>query len=475
MQSQPPNSSDKIDSELLEIPELVDEWYDSYDDIKNFLYRYPNGLRVVVSVNPKTVEFDYSMVINGGSYYERQVGVPQGTAHFLEHVLGSPNNLCKTEQELIKYKQGNKDRAAFNSNASTSRKCMYFETHGHYSALMRAVDYMNARILFPLEDLEKFIDKEANIIANEIGRLVKEEKDERLSYEKHTWGETHPEFAERVIGTTESISKITVDDLQKFYEATFVPSNMVMALQVPEMPDVTFWKEVAKIDSTLPNKPFTLSYTTGQLDLPNSPGFFVDERAANVFFSVSFAYTLNYELNYRDERLVGLMKSIFYRAGQDYLRTEKHLVYAIDVTYNSNLFSHRLRGISVEASKEKLLEVLDETYYFLNEYIFEYLDSDRGQDWLNSAISNYIYKVNSEVDEDYAEAIAADVVIAEKDYKFEFEKAKEEVLKMTVIDVKSFITEFLKRKPNFWFSSPYSQEEIEGIFRQSKFYRNSSQ
>ncbi|MDQ6986134.1 MAG: hypothetical protein Q9M91_07370 [Candidatus Dojkabacteria bacterium] len=56
--------------------------------------------------------------------------------------------------------------------------------------------------------------------------------------------------------------------------------------------------------------------------------------------------------------------------------------------------------------------------------------------------------------------------------KFNLKEATEVTSKLTIKDLKQFYKDFIKVKPIFWFVSPYNDEEIYKIFKQSKYYKN---
>lgn len=453
-------------------PKLIDKWKDKYDLIDNYLYEYENGLRLVVSVNPKTTDFDYTVGINGGSYYERQVGVPQGTAHFLEHILfGSPNDLCKTEKELMEYTFGNRKRAGFYQNAYTSRKFIYIYAHGNYNAAERMLRYINAQVLFPLEKVKDFIEKERKIITNEIQRKPKEERDSGLQYDKFFWGDIYPEFAERGIGTVETVASVTVEDLLKYHEAIMIPGNMVLAVQLPSKPTKTIMSYLSDLASKLPSRKVNLKRNIIKYDPGFRHGYFHDPDNSSIFFSIAFHYELMPKFDYRRDRLYMLTTSLIRKIGYDYLRLEKHLVYSVDTFNDLEMINVKNRGLSIQTDKEKLLEVLDETYYMLYEYIDKFLDSASGKRWLDDIISTYLFRRNSEFDANYAEDIGGKVLDAINEYKFDYTKAKKAMMKIKTQDIKEFMHEFLEIVPCFWFNAPHPEAEIKEIFMQSKFYK----
>ncbi|MDQ6986136.1 MAG: hypothetical protein Q9M91_07360 [Candidatus Dojkabacteria bacterium] len=140
---------------------LLDSWKDDYNNISNKIYQLDNKVKLIHSENPNTLDFDFSIIIKGGSYYERQVGVPQGTAHLLEHIIAAnPNNLFKTRSEIDNFTYGTRTRPSIDHNASTSREYIYIYAHSNFKAWKEVIDFNFARVNYPLDNIEKFIEKE---------------------------------------------------------------------------------------------------------------------------------------------------------------------------------------------------------------------------------------------------------------------------------------------------------------------------
>lgn len=454
-------------------PKLIDKWKDTGEDITNHWYQYENGCSLVVAINPRTVDFNFSVVIKGGSSFEPQLGVPFGTAHFLEHILyEAPNRLCKNLDEMQGYKYGNKSRPGFSANASTDKRWVFYYAHGHEKAAERMVKYTLAKIDITGTLNKEEIEKQRNIITNEINRKLKEERDSGLQYDRKFISPVYPEFHHRVVGTVESINEIDSDHLSEFMRATHTPKNTVVTIQSAKMPGKGLMRIIDNFAQSLSNSETEVK----ERILPFDPGFqyghFHDGDLTSVQFYLTYFGKTQRKLDYRLDRLLVLLKPLLWRLGQAYLRDEKHLSYTLEPFSSRYPIDNLQKGFSLKTEKKDLLLFLDEAYTMLFDYSKEFLESSMGQKWFTNLISDYIFQRNKEIDSEYAEDMGIGILDRDiSDYKFEFKKAKAEMLKLTTKDLLDFFQEYIRKEPIFWFVSPHQEEEIMEIFKQSKFYK----
>ncbi len=164
---------------------IIKKWVDTNEKTTNYRYSLDNGMEFVHAVNPRSRECNFSVVVSGGMAFEEEIGVPQGTAHFLEHIIfGNPNNFLKTKDKFDSFTFGTKYRPGFSSNATTTRQYVYFYGHGNRKASKRILKYIYAVMNYPKKRIGGFIEKERNIILGELERMYKEDKDSGLEYDK---------------------------------------------------------------------------------------------------------------------------------------------------------------------------------------------------------------------------------------------------------------------------------------------------
>ncbi len=452
---------------------IKEYWIDySYFNSKVYICETPGGTNVVVVVNPLTYEFNFNAVIAGGGAYEMQLGVPIGTAHFLEHTLASnPNKIFKTYHELDEDSFGTKYKAGYNANAATGRENLYFYAHGNVKAASRILKFIYAQLDFPDKNIGKYLEKEKKIIKAEIDRKEKEEESNLVQFERFFWKEKFPEFTEYLIGTHETVESIQSSDLKKFKEAIMHKDRTTITIQTNKFPDEKLTKQINKFDKLFKNEPSLLIKNKNKLNPLFKYSHFKEIKNKGVFFSINYFYQLPKTVNYRQDRLYVLLNSLFWKICQEYLREEKSLIYGAG-TINTTLFlDFKDRGITINCNQENLLEVLDETHYVLNSYYKKFLKSPKGKKWFNGIISEYVFKTNENIDASKAEGIGIDLLEGNPYYNFDFRKSKKAMLELSTEDLAKFFGEFMKTPPGFWFTSAYEDEEILGIFEKSKFYK----
>ena len=156
---------------------------------------------------------DQHFLLNG-----REIRVPSGTAHFLEHKLFE--NEDSDAFELFA-------RTGASSNAYTSydRTCFIFSaTDGFYDSLRILLGFVREPYF-----TKETIDKEQGIISEEI-RMYDDSPGWQLmtgvlGLEYHN----HP-IKEDIAGTEQSIAEITPEMLYDCYNAFYTPENMVISI-----------------------------------------------------------------------------------------------------------------------------------------------------------------------------------------------------------------------------------------------------
>jgi len=155
----------------------------------------------------------------GGRYEETKI---KGAAHFLEHIVfkGTKNYACEEIKQQIEGVGGT-------LNAFTSEECTCYFAKVPSRHAEKTFDILSDMILQPLI-LKKDVDKERGVILEEIKmyndlpqHLVGDFLDQLL------WG-AHP-LGQNIAGTLDSVGKMSFEDLRKFHQYFYVPSNIVVA------------------------------------------------------------------------------------------------------------------------------------------------------------------------------------------------------------------------------------------------------
>lgn len=454
----------------------IDSYYYYVSKIRTNIYETKEGLKVIESVNKNTVEYDFSIVVNGGTYFEDILNVHQGTAHLLEHLIfGNPNSFLKTKNALSEYKMGSKKRASFYSNASTTHLFLYFFAHGHENAKLRILKFITSQVLFPEKNISKYLEKERSIVIAEKNQRKKDEKWSWLQYMKKVFGEEFKNFRRDVLGEIESIEAITKDDILKYYQHIFRADNMAVAVQTSKPLSTTEKKVIRDLSVALkPKKPEKPNKTPKNFIPKYANHTFKNENARDIFMSINYFYTLKFDLeteeDYLNDRLYLFLTDLINKVSYDYIREQKHLTYSISGINENVLFNTKNRGITLSFSFENFEEVLDSLYEMIYVEFEKFLMSKRGKRWLNNILSYYIYKTNQKHDPDYAEYIAVEV-LDNKFSKFDYRIAKKAAKSITPEKLLDFAKKFFEIEPIFWINSPYEDEEILKVFENHKFHK----
>ncbi|MBE6144918.1 MAG: insulinase family protein [Firmicutes bacterium] len=196
-------------------------------DVDVFYEKLDNGLEVYISpknnVNNIYVTYSTKYGSNQNDFVpigkNKMITVPLGIAHFLEHQLFNQED--GTDVMTFFSERGT------DVNANTNKiKTTY---------LFSGPDFFEENLKFLLEYVEKpyftddSVQKEKGIIEQEI-KMYQDKPFTRL-YEGITYNAFHKHpIKYPVIGTIESINKITKEDLYTCYNTFYHPSNMVLVI-----------------------------------------------------------------------------------------------------------------------------------------------------------------------------------------------------------------------------------------------------
>ncbi len=183
------------------------------------IHRLANGITVTLERLPHLHSASVGVWVRAGSANE----APQenGLAHFLEHLFfkGTKNRNVREIMEAIEGRGGQ-------INAFTSREhtCLYVRMLSHHVGV-------GIEILADILSNSLFCDmeKERNVILEEIASI--EDTPDELIHDllaAHQWPD-HP-LGRPISGTQASVSAITRDDVQKFFERCYVPENMFVSV-----------------------------------------------------------------------------------------------------------------------------------------------------------------------------------------------------------------------------------------------------
>lgn len=185
-----------------------------------------NGLKVVAEEISNSFPFSLSISILSGSRDE--INVPNGTAHFLEHILFRRTKRLKSKQIAKEFERYGAIANAFTTKEYTS----YFVTanQSNFEKISKLLYEVVFRPEFNLGDIEK----ERKIIIDEI--ISSEEDPEDVLNDKVAEQQFPKNNISRPIaGTIESVNEIGLKDIEVFYKNHYVASNIIISYSGPDV------------------------------------------------------------------------------------------------------------------------------------------------------------------------------------------------------------------------------------------------
>jgi predicted Zn-dependent peptidase len=184
------------------------------------VHTLPNGIRILFKYAPSPITH-CCFVVNAGA---RDEGEQQtGLAHFIEHLLFKETERRSTNQILNRLEVVGADLNAYTAKEYTCIHASLLNQH-----LERAVDLFEDIIFhstFPEEELEK----ERGVILDEIASYLDQPDEaiqddfEELLFKDHSIGRN-------ILGSAETVSKLSKADIDQFIGANYNTSQMVFAV-----------------------------------------------------------------------------------------------------------------------------------------------------------------------------------------------------------------------------------------------------
>lgn len=193
---------------------------DNISDERIVVKELDNGLRVVAEEMPAHFPCSISISIISGSRDEIQV--PNGTAHFLEHIVFRRTKRLKSKQIAKEFEKYGAIANAFTTKEYTS----YFVT-ANSNNLKKVFNLLYEVVLDP-EFNQNDIEKERKIIIDEI--VSAEEDPEDLITDKIAAMQFPKQFISMPIaGSVDSVNEININNLNNFFEENYNPNNIIIA------------------------------------------------------------------------------------------------------------------------------------------------------------------------------------------------------------------------------------------------------
>lgn len=186
-----------------------------------------NGLRVALATTPRSRVSYIGVAVNAGSRDEPEN--LQGLAHFVEHTIFKGTSSRKSW-----HISNRMESIGGELNAYTSKEETLIYTNAPAGRPERAVELL-ADIIADSRFPEKEIDREREVIVDEINSYLDSPADsifdefEELAYAGSA-------LAHNILGTPESVKKLTSFDCRNFLDRNYTPANMTLYVADPADP-----------------------------------------------------------------------------------------------------------------------------------------------------------------------------------------------------------------------------------------------
>jgi predicted Zn-dependent peptidase len=442
---------------------------DTLTKITHTIYELDNGIKIFHAKNPSSIEYVLSVIIRAGSSFENINKVPHGTAHFLEHILsGNPNKIFKTKFEMDKFRSGTKKEPRINYNAITHHKYIHFFSFGNEKASKKVNIWMKSMLDYPTENISKYIEKERKIILAEQSRKNKEEFDNYLQFIKFLYNHQENNFTYRILGEKEDIKKIGTKDLKNFLKNQFFTQKGIITVQTGRDLKQSEIKEIEEIGNLFkPQK--TNKNVNPEFVKEKRVQHFTNNQMEGVYLDLIFFQPYRKKINYKEEVLKRLFRSLINKVSHDYLREELGLIYSSKIFTDFYLnFREMVIGYEMSIEPKNFNKTLTALNNVIDKKLKEFLNSKEGKIWFESLISSYIFPQNLPYQTNYAELKALPLI--EDCEVFEMDKAVEKALTINIEDVLEYSNKFFSQTPIFWIESDRKDDKYIKILKQSKLY-----
>ena len=423
-------------------------------EVKEFALRYfkdllPNGLTVVTVEMPHIHTMEVSMFVRAGLRFETLKN--NGISHFLEHMMFRGNQKYSNSISLnMEFEKIGRDL-----RAATLGEYTQYGFSPHISQLDKGME-----LFAEFFDSPTFpeIDLERGIILEEYYEELNEEG-VNVDINNHACKLLYPEtpISWPTIGTEETIKAINVEMLRDYYNAHYIPGNMVLAVSGPIEHDFNL-SVAKKYFSTFSNAvtPVTKNYFIGSIpeEQAQPPFLFQQDSDSQIELQICFR---SCSYNHEDFLTMGLISRIFDDGFtsrlQRVLREERGLVYSVECRATS-MSDIGTMDFDVTVRPEKLIEV---TRVLLEEIKTFVTHGPTGYEVAHIK-KRYMFDLDSELDEPYKQVVRyAFPHLYSEELSVEEERNQIEMIsKEKIMDVamKTFVPEVL----NLILVGPYTPE-----------------
>ncbi|MCK9368526.1 insulinase family protein [Candidatus Dojkabacteria bacterium] len=455
---------------------LIKKWRDTVCDVENFLYKNDLGLKVVHTLNKNSKDTVIDVVVKSGTYFEKMTNTPNGTAHFLEHMLCKPNHIFKTQKAIDNFENGTIKTPKLITNASTTFKFQFFYGFCNSQGEDKLMKRILSMVCYPTRLFQKHIEKERKIIISELQNKKKPINDSYLQHTKFSLQNGFYTNTFSLIGETEeNIKKISTKDLIKYYNSCFNIPNIIITIQSPKKISQMMQKYIDKI---------ALHFHKNENNITRiKPEKLYNECKIQVFHdsqlqgsTLYFDYfrkivPSNITYPYKEYLLSVFSLGLLRYVCSDILREKKGYIYGIGTsTINHLTWYNSVESVDLTLKVNLVTAAIDMFYEVIKNKANRFLDSKNGKRWFEGKISTFIYLNTEPYDKDYAEELGIRQLINKGVY--DFEKAKKIGMKIKIGDLKDFFSErFVDIPPRIWVESPEDEKTILKEINNSKLVK----
>ncbi len=448
---------------------LITRFKNKYSNITYSLYELNDSAILIHLLNPATINFDFVLLHKAGSIYENMEKKNHGTAHLLEHMMMNPNTSFKTQDDIYKFQEGNKDRPALGINAVTGHKHLCVVGYANQKAWKRIIERIESAIDFPFDIFKTSFENEKRIVSAERSRRPKLEKDPFLQRLIFLEGKEAPEFTHNIVGELDDIKAISLYDLKTYFEKRILIEKPLFVIQSNKRIDrstTQMLEQISKkygeghaIDNKIPK-------LKNELEL----GYYYDERATGTAIELNYFWKLPKKTDYAYEACLNVLNSIIRKIAQVKLREEMGIIYSCNTFAEGWCTTgYYVYGSRFVIENTRLKEMLEVLRGFLFDDIEKFIQSPQGTRWINNILSTYIYPNTVAYDQELPYQVAKD--FSDTGELYNHNLYIKEVKKITKKKLIEMLHNIQRTSPHIWIESNLQKEEIEKSVKTSSLWK----
>ena len=114
-----------------------------------------------------------------------------------------------------------------------------------------------------------------------------------------------------------------------------------------------------------------------------------------------------------------------------------------------------------------MLDTLNELYAVIYDYTFHFLQTKKGREWFDDAISRFIFPRSIKFSSDLAESDASSLI--EDKEIFNDNKSVKAAKAIVIEDIQKYLEEMINIPPHIWIEGNINKKEIKDIVNKSLF------